>query len=401
MLSRAKNVIPFATAALLTFAGMVLPSLAAADPGGAGTTGGVVGACGSASNPCRVKKLVAGPGGVFTDGGFVSSFSKPGTTATGEANFNCVNNPASSSPCTANFTAPYEIGGFVQSEASSDFANIYVGAVNQTRTHGPLFSVLNSYGVPGLEKEKFRVEFDGDTTQDGHVYCGANKSDCRFNSVVGGMYFVGANGALIFWNKGSQDVAQLFTGAGTQVGTITATGAQRYFGVAHTALGTCNAGAAGTKQFCTTHGEFARCDGTAWAEMDATPPVLMGTAPSPGTAWDGTNTRTVITQSRDWTATHISSIFSQGSGGGTANFTCSSTNALGGDAGVCSFPLKCAGATGGCPDAGSVCLIYGTGQCSFAAKANVLCTASGTGCVTTQPSSIAVGIYGTTGSANN
>lgn len=185
-------------------------------------------------------------------------------------------------------------------------------------------------------------------------------------------------------------------------------GPYRSIGVAHASHPACTSSLYGAAQFCTTHGALEVCgdlsgaSGLGWRRLDDRPPMLMGSTVSDGLAWSGTNVRAVITMPRDWTATHISSVFAAGTGTGTAAFTCFSLAEYGGDGGTCSFGgLKCSG-TGGCPDGGDVCGVPASGQCNFAANANVFCTGSGAaGCVTTQPSSLGVGIYGSLGSINN
>jgi hypothetical protein len=161
------------------------------------------------------------PGQFESSGGFISTFTT-GSVAGGTADF-YLNHVANSSPALANYGGSLELGGVGTN--TSGFADVYLGAM-QARTTGYLVEFLNSYGnIGGTERSIFKFKYDGDYEADGHLTIGGNKSDGRLSSSFGSLYTISANGALIQWNKGTQNVVEWYTGAGgTLVGDLTAAG---------------------------------------------------------------------------------------------------------------------------------------------------------------------------------
>lgn len=157
---------------------------------------------------------------VTSAGGFASTYtgaSVPG----GTADF-YLNHVANSAPALANFGGALELGGLNSFGAQAD---IYLGSM-QNRASGYLVQFLNRYGnMGGAEHAVFSFAWDGDYSLDGNISAGANKSDARLQSVNGSLYTISANGPLIQWNLGAQDVVQWYTGGGSQVATLTAAGA--------------------------------------------------------------------------------------------------------------------------------------------------------------------------------
>lgn len=119
---------------------------------------------------------------------------------------------------------------------------------------------------------------------------------------------------------------------------------------------------------------------------------LIGFIPSTSLPWDGTSTRSVIGLGQPWTATHLTGIFSAGTGAGTTPITVHRETTGADDGGVCVATVPCASP---CPDAGAFCSIPFTGQCQFAATQLVWPSATQSGC-TTYPVTNGFQIYGTT-----
>lgn len=132
--------------------------------------------------------------------------------------------------------------------------------------------------------------------------------------------------------------------------------------------------------------------------------IHVGYMQSPGTAWDGTNTRSVMQVAQAWTAKSVTGLFGVGIDDAGHYATVSlyglgpgapgtgPDGGLGGvDGGVCFASFRCVNP---CPDAGAQCGATFGGQCDFAAG-QIVYAATHTGqCSNTMPSTTGLNVYG-------
>jgi hypothetical protein len=187
-----------------------------------------------------------------------SSYSGAGSVADGGANFICNNNPASSSPCMANFSNALELGGKYPTPSAATAADVYLGAM-QNRDGGYLLIVLNNYGSPGggPEFEAFKVGYNGSGTFAQNLTIGTNGSDGRITTTAGSLYLQGAGGPLIEWNQGAGDVAQFYSGGGgTEVLDVQSDGTLKCYSAKSCGSTTLSGG---TKAITVRSGAFCVC----------------------------------------------------------------------------------------------------------------------------------------------
>jgi hypothetical protein len=195
----------------------------ACDNGVWGPLGGGAGG----TSTCTGASCLVNDGGLFY-GPVRSSFTEAGSTGTGHANFDCLNNPSASSPCLANFTGAMEIGGRYGDGTVAGY-DTYIGGMHP-RSAGGWFCVLSNYGsadLPdggsgGVERCELAVEWNGDVKIGSNLYLGQDGAAGR---VFGNNLYWTSTGPTTFWNNTTGDVIDWYAGAGaTQVGGVTAGG---------------------------------------------------------------------------------------------------------------------------------------------------------------------------------
>lgn len=166
-----------------------------------------------------------GDSGVVIAGRFIALNSDPGTVVDGGANFVCLNNPATSSPCLSNPNKPLEFGGVKASLPEDDSAAIYAGCMLNA-DGGSCLDVLNNYGAPGGGSEVTLGRFmhNGDLRMKRWLYLnGEQGTDGRI--ITNGLFYNMSGGTIIMWNQAATTVQQWFSGAGgTLLMSLTAAG---------------------------------------------------------------------------------------------------------------------------------------------------------------------------------
>lgn len=158
---------------------------------------------------------------VTSGGGFVSTFTSASVLG-GTADF-ALNHVSNSAPSLANFGGALELGGITPNSPTE--ADIYLGSM-QNRTTGSIVEFLNCYGgAGGAERSVYKFGASGDFSADGYLTLGMGRNDGRLQSDTGALYLESANGPLVLWNKGADNVADFYsTGGGSLVASVTASG---------------------------------------------------------------------------------------------------------------------------------------------------------------------------------
>lgn len=330
---------------------------------------------GSGSSTCTGDFCLIGDGGTSgnADGGlngvvralrYISTFSEAGSVSTGRANFNCDNNPASSSPCVANFSNATEIGGKYPDPNNATNADVYIGAM-QRRNAGAVLTVLNNYGSPllpdagasGPEITTLQSFWNGDLYVGGNLYLAQLGSGGRVISPTPG-YFVSA-GVLSLWNNSNAagNVIDFYKDSGgTAAGSITSLGGHLLGGVATVSLPTCNAGAAGTELYDSTLKCLTVCDGTSFKCQQTTAGAEELWNPFCVTCATDVNFVSPLVNPRATNIGRIEGAWESAGSGGSTNVTVQVYNTT---------------------DASSLCTCD-LGPCNTTARTPLSCTCSGT-----------------------
>lgn len=160
---------------------------------------------------------------------FVSLGTYNGGTNDGGGNFVCPGNPATSSPCVANFNQSLEMGGKTPDPADTFNADVFIGAM-QDRTDGPVVTILNNYGrAGGMGTEKHVADFwyNGEFRPGGYIRFGQlEANDQRIINPNGALYTEMAGTNYVFNTSGAgADITQFFNSTAATVASVQNDGA--------------------------------------------------------------------------------------------------------------------------------------------------------------------------------
>lgn len=326
---------------------------------------------------------------------FIATNDSTGTVADAGANFQCPNNPATSSPCLANHNDSLELGGTYHGTPQGDSASVYIGAMVE-RDGGSLLDILQCFGAGGgcSERRLFRFWYNGvfDVAgQNLNLNTLASSNGGRINSSNGGIYFQSTDGEILTWNMGSGHVEEWYAGGGpTLRAQLRTDGVYRQPGLATGSLPTCNAGMASGETYDTTRAERVSCNGSSWSPYKTGRTTeLLGVIDSDELAWGSPDTSaTLIAGTPGFTITRLSTRMSAGVGAGTINMSCVDVAT---PANICNCAVSCT-ASG---DQTWTCASGGGTGCTFSGDSLLVFCAKTSNCPTTNPSSKDIMIWGT------
>ncbi len=155
--------------------------------------------------------------------GYISTYT--GGSVFGGTGDYVLNHVSNSNPALANYGGSCEIGG--KTTDTGAFADVYLGSM-QNRTSGYIAQFMNCYGLTGHgcnELAVFSIGWDGALTANSDLLVGANQNSGRVSSSTGSLLLIGTSNTVVVWNKGAQNVAEFYTGAGgSLVASVSAAG---------------------------------------------------------------------------------------------------------------------------------------------------------------------------------